>query len=115
MTWPTLRMSALVPASLFAALTWTGPSAHADPDPVSVAAYLQTLDQAHIPYDNPAQAIDLGDRVCQQSRGGTGFDDVAQSVIGEGFTPGQAGIIMGAAAGTLCPDMQPAMDRWSNT
>ncbi len=59
--------------------------------------------------------MDLGNRVCQQSRGGTGLDDVANNVIGEGFSPGQAGIIMGAAAGILCPDMQAAMDRWSQS
>jgi Protein of unknown function (DUF732) len=113
MTWPALRASALIPASLLAALS--APAAHADADPISVSAYLQTLSQAHVPFDNPGRMVDLGNRVCQQSRGGTGFDDVAQSVIGEGFTPGEAGLIMGAAAGTICPDMQLAMDRWSNS
>ncbi|MEE6178075.1 DUF732 domain-containing protein [Mycobacterium sp. 050134] len=101
-------------ASLVGALGMP-PDARADPDPVSVAAFLETLNQAHIPYDNAGKMVDLGNTVCRQSRGGTAFDDVGESVVGNGFTPAQAGLIMGAAVATFCPDMQPAMDRWSNS
>src|SRR3569833_2769865 len=102
MTWPALCASALLPASVLAALTCSAPTSHAAPAPISVSAYLQTLSQARLPIANPGRVVDLGNRVCQQSRGGTGFDDLAQSVIGDGFTPGEAGLIMGAAVGTIC-------------
>ncbi|ORW64597.1 DUF732 domain-containing protein [Mycobacterium saskatchewanense] len=107
-------LCAPVLAPLFA-IAWLTPAARADPDPISVAAYLQTLNQAHVPYDDPGKMVELGNSVCQQSRGGAAFDDVGESVIGRGFTPTQAGLIMGAAVATFCPDMQPSMGRWSNS
>lgn len=106
--------SVLVSASLIS-LWWPAATARADPDQVSVASYLQTLDQAHVPYDNAGEMVDLGNTVCRQARGGTALDEVGQNVINNGFTPSQAGFIMGAAVGIFCPDMQSAMDSWSNS
>jgi hypothetical protein len=114
MTWTNLFKSALIAVPL-TALAWAAPTAHADPDPLSVSAYLATLNQTHVPYDNPGRMIDLGSNVCQQARDGIGFDAVYQTVAGNGFTAGQSGYIMGAAVGTFCPDMQPALDSWSNS
>src|SRR3569833_1745799 len=102
MTWPALCASALIPASVLAALTCSATTSHADPDPISEYANKKKKREANLTNDKPGRMGDLGIWVWQQSRGGTGFDDLAQSVIGDGFTPGEAGLIMGAAVGTIC-------------
>jgi hypothetical protein len=59
--------------------------------------------------------VGIGNTVCQRARDGIGFDTVYQTVAGNGFAAGQSSLIMGAAVGTFCPDMEPALDRWSNS
>lgn len=54
-----LSPSALIAASL-TGLVWLAPTAHADPDPISVGAYLHTLNVLHVPYDNPGRIVDIG-------------------------------------------------------
>lgn len=109
-----LSQSALVAASL-TGLVWLAPTAHADPDPISVGAYLHTLNVLHVPYDNPGRMVDIGNNVCQQARGGTDFDAIYPTVASNGYASAQAGQIMGAAVGTFCPDMEAAFDRWTNS
>ncbi|OBG67400.1 RNA helicase [Mycobacterium sp. E1715] len=110
----TLTRSALVAASLGALAALT-PAAHADPDPISVAAYLHTLNVLHVPYDDPGRMVGIGDSVCQQARGGTDFDAIYPAVASNGYAAVQAGQIMGAAVGTFCPDMEAPFDRWTNS
>lgn len=109
-----LSQSALVAASL-TGLVWLAPTAHADPDPISVGAYLHTLNVLHVPYDNPGRMVDIGNIVCQQARGGTDFDAIYPTVASNGYASAQAGQIMGAAVGTFCPDMEATFDRWTNS
>lgn len=109
-----LSRSALIAASL-TGLLWLAPTAHADPDPISVGAYLHTLNVLHVPYDNPGRIVDIGNNVCQQARGGTDFDTIYPTVASNGYASAQAGQIMGAAVGTFCPDMEAAFDRWTNS
>lgn len=106
--------SALVAAALTGLMSLAA-TAHADPDPISVGAYLHTLNVLHVPYDNPGRMVDIGNNVCQQARGGTDFDAIYPTVAGSGFASVQAGQIMGAAVGTFCPDMEAAFDRWTNS
>jgi len=112
MTWRALLKSAVIAAPL-TALAWAAPTAHADPDPLSITAYLTTLNELRVPYDNPGRMIDIGTTICQQARDGVSFDSVYQTVANNGFTAGQVGYVMGAAVPTFCPDLQPALDRWS--
>ncbi|WP_231122347.1 DUF732 domain-containing protein [Mycobacterium intracellulare] len=109
-----LFQSALVAASL-TGLVWLAPTAHADPDPISVGAYLHTLNVLHVPYDNPGRMVDIGNNVCQQARGGTDFDAIYPTVASNGYASAQAGQTMGAAVGTFCPDMEATFDRWTNS
>ncbi|MEZ0350952.1 DUF732 domain-containing protein [Mycobacterium sp. pR1184] len=112
------RIALLTSTAVAATLTataWSAPVAHADADPISTAAYLATLSSYRIPYDNPGRMIDVGNDVCAQARGGTDFDTIGPTVASNGLTAWQAGVVMGAAVATFCPDMQAAMDRWSNT
>jgi hypothetical protein len=113
-TWTALAKPAVIAASL-TTLALPGPTAHADADPISAAAYIHTLNMTHVPYDNPGRMVDIGMNVCWQASGGTNFDSIAQTVMSNGFTELQAGYIMGGAGGALCPDMLPAMDRWSDS
>ncbi|GAB1811812.1 DUF732 domain-containing protein [Mycobacterium sp. MUNTM1] len=106
--------SALAAAAL-AGLASPVSTANADPDPISVGAYLHTLNVLHVPYDNPGRMVDIGNNVCQQARGGTDFDTIYPTVAGNGFASAQAGQIMGAAVGTFCPDVEAAFDRWTNS
>jgi len=110
---PTALLKSAVIASL-ATLAWPAPPAHADPDPFTISIYLTTLNQTRVPYDNPGRMVDIGNTVCQQARDGVPFDTIGQNVASNGYAFVQAGYIMGAAVATFCPDMQPAMDRWSN-
>jgi hypothetical protein len=109
LAWPVLIAASLFGPAMLA------PTAHADPDPISVAAYLHTLNVAHIPYDNPGRMVDIGNNVCVQARGGTDFDAIGPTVAGNGFTSVQSGYIMGAAVGTFCPDKEAAFDHWTNS
>lgn len=109
-----LFLSSLGVAAL-AGLTSAAPTANADPDPISVGAYLHTLNVLHVPYDNPGRMVDIGNNVCQQARGGTDFDTIYPTVAGNGYASVQAGQIMGAAVGTFCPDVEAAFDRWTNS
>jgi hypothetical protein len=112
MTWTTLLRSAVIAAAL-AATAWPAPAAHADPDPIYVAAYLATLNSYQVPYDNPGRMIDVGNNVCEQAHGGRDFAAISPTVASNGFSAGQSALIMGAAVATFCPDMQPAFDRWT--
>lgn len=94
-------------AAAAAGLVSLAPTANADPDPISVAAYLHTLNVLHVPYDNPGRMVDIGNNVCQQARGGTDFDTIYPTVAGNGFASAQAGQVMGAAVGTFCPTWRP--------
>jgi len=114
MTWTASIKPTVIAASL-TALVLPAPTAHADPDPLSVGAYLHALNATHVPYDNPGRIVDIANTACQQARGGTDFDAVHQNTAGNGYTAGQAGYILGAAVAAFCPDMRPALDRWSST
>ncbi|OBH82154.1 DUF732 domain-containing protein [Mycobacterium sp. E2989] len=111
MSWRALLSSALV----LAAPVSLAPTVHADPNPISIGAYLHTLNVLQVPYDNPGRMIDIGNNVCQQARGGTDFDSIYGYVASNGYESVQAGHIMGAAAGAFCPDMEPAFNRWANS
>lgn len=110
----TLFRSALIATSL-AGFVSVAPIARADPDPISVGAYLHTLNVLQVPYDNPGRMVDIGNTVCQQARGGADFDTIYPSVASNGYAAAQAGQIMGAAVGTFCPDMEAPFDRWTNS
>jgi Protein of unknown function (DUF732) len=113
-TWTALVKPALIAAAL-TALALPAPTAHGDADPVSIAAYIHALNMGHVPYDNAGRMVDIANTVCRQARGGTDPDSIVETVAANGFTAQQAGIIMGAAGVTFCPDMEPAFNRWSNS
>lgn len=109
-----MSKSALITASL-AGLVSLAPAGQADPDPISVGAYLHTLNVLHVPYDNPGRAVEIRNNVCQEARGGTDFDTIYPTVASNSYASAQAGQIMGAAVGALCPDMETTFDRWTNS
>jgi NAD(P)-dependent dehydrogenase (short-subunit alcohol dehydrogenase family) len=111
MTWKTPLKSAATAALI--AMAVPAPAAHADPDAIGVIAYLTTLSTYHVPYDSPGRMIDVGNDVCAAARGGTDFDAIGSTVASNGLTSYQAGVVMGAAVASFCPDMQPAIDRWN--
>lgn len=110
----TLFRSALIAVPL-SGLVSLAPTADADPDPISVGAYLHTLNVLHVPYDNPGRMVDIGNNVCAQARGGTDFDTIYPTVASNGYAAAQSGQIMGAAVGTFCPDMEASFDHWTNS
>jgi hypothetical protein len=86
------------------------PAAHAD-----AAQYLVTLNVGHVSYSDPVSAINMGQSVCDKAHNGVSFDAIGGDVQRTGYSSLDAGFIMGAAVECLCPDLGPAMDRWSNS
>ena len=88
------------------------PLAHADE-----LSYLQRLDSQGVPYGTGATwAIKLGRSICVTLRAA---DDVADAVMetaragmSSGFSQHEAGVVIGAAVGELCPDQEARIRRY---
>lgn len=87
------------------------PVAHAD----SSADYLASLDKAQISYSDPAKAVNLGNSVCQQLHSNPDPTTAGMVAVNAGYSADQGGKILYIASHTLCPDMGPAVEKWSST
>lgn len=83
--------------------------AHADAD-----AYLAELDKYGIQYKSASAAINMGQGICNALRSGIKFPAIANAITEPtpgtlNYTSREAGMIIGAAAGGLCPEMGPVL------
>lgn len=68
--------------------------------------YLDTLDAGGIAYSTNDAAIIAGNSVCEYLRsGGTGIEATDVVMSSTSYSAYEAGYIVGAAQGALCPDM----------
>lgn len=68
-------------------------------------AYIAVLDGAGIVYSSEANAVAAGRSVCRYLETGAGVLDAADVATNAGYTPSQAGRIVGAAIAAFCPDV----------
>jgi hypothetical protein len=73
------------------------------------SAYLDTLDMGDVTYSSDDAALTAGEAICDFLRGG-GSSLMAVDIVLEntGYTSFEAGYIVGAAQGALCPEMAGA-------
>jgi Protein of unknown function (DUF732) len=77
--------------------------AHAD---AAEDTYIATLDGLGVPYSNRAAAIQFGQVICKALRGGTSVGTLVDMTTSDGvYSRNQANVIIGAADGALCPDV----------
>lgn len=83
--------------------------AHADPDSTD-AAFLASLRQAGITYQDPDQAVTAAKKVCDLISSGKSAPDVVQQLrnANPGFTMDAATKFTGIAANAYCPDQLTA-------
>ncbi|WP_225330631.1 DUF732 domain-containing protein [Mycobacterium sp. WUMAC-067] len=68
--------------------------------------YITTLDGMGVPYSNRAAAIHFGQVICRALRGGTSVGTLVDMTTSDGvYSRNQANVIIGAADGALCPDV----------
>ncbi len=68
--------------------------------------YIATLDGMGVPYSNRAAAIQFGQVICRALRGGTSVGTLVDMTTSDGvYSRNQANVIIGAADGALCPDV----------
>jgi hypothetical protein len=94
-----------------AILVGFAPSARAD----ASGDYLASLDKAQISYSDPTTATNMGTSICRQLQSNAAPEVAAQTALNAGYNGTQAGKILYIASHTLCPDMGPAIEKWSNT
>jgi hypothetical protein len=94
--------TAVTCAALLCGLIVAAP-AHADS---GEDMYIATLDGMGVPYRNRAAAIQFGRVICRALRGGTSVGTLVDMTTSDGvYSRNQANIIIGAADGALCPDV----------
>jgi hypothetical protein len=75
------------------------PVAHADED-----AYIAKLDQYGVPYRTVDSAVQFGYQICKQISQGTSVSTLMAMTTSDGYySQYQAGTLIGAAVGGLCP------------
>ncbi|WP_369827481.1 DUF732 domain-containing protein [Mycobacterium sp. 1482292.6] len=68
--------------------------------------YIATLDGIGVPYSNRAAAIQFGRIICRALSGGTSVDTLVDMTTSDGvYSRNQANVVIGAADGALCPDV----------
>lgn len=82
-------------------IEWTAPT---KPDIDWDQAYLDTLDMGDIYYPDDAAAINLGHAICDGYDAGLSTITIGGIATDEGFTPYDAGYIIGAAVSAYCPE-----------
>jgi Protein of unknown function (DUF732) len=93
---------AVICAALLGGLMVAAP-AHADS---GEDIYISTLDSLGVPYSNRAAAIHFGQVICKALRGGTSVGTLVDMTTSDGvYSRNQANVIIGAAGGALCPDV----------
>ena len=98
---------AVICAALLGGLMVAAP-AHADS---GEDMYIATLDGMGVPYRNRAAAIQFGRVICRALRGGTSVGTLVDMTTSDGvYSRNQANIIIGAADGALCPDVNVPPD-----
>lgn len=75
--------------------------------------FLDMLDNSGVAYGDLTDTIDLGKGICHHLRAGYDPGAVVRSVsLGGGWTPYEAGLVVGAAATSMCPDTWPVLNRY---
>jgi hypothetical protein len=78
--------------------------------------FISRLDENGVSYTGyMSDMIDLGKVVCHELRMGTPVPMVVNYLMSRNFPGYDAGIIIGAAAGTMCPDTWPFVSQWANS
>ena len=60
-----------------------------------------------------ATAVELGYTICQALSNGRSLLEIGQTGVNSGFTPEQAGKLVGASIGALCPEYKYLVDQLS--
>jgi hypothetical protein len=66
---------------------------------------------SEFPAINRSTALQLGNAICLAIGEGTGLYEIGQIGVNEGFTPEQAGKLVGASIGALCPEYKYLVDQ----
>ena len=66
-------------------------------------SYIAALDKNQVPYRTKTSAIELAHTVCEARQAGNTAVAVALEIAGKGFSPQEAGVIVGAAQAAYCP------------
>lgn len=66
--------------------------------------YVATLDIQGVYYSAPDAAVAAGRAACDSLDAGMSFYAVGMSAVGAGYSPEDAGYIVGAAIGAFCPE-----------
>jgi Protein of unknown function (DUF732) len=84
--------------------------APAQADPVQ-DAFLNALNNAGVPYNNPGTAVSLGQSICPMlSQPGGNFATVASSMAGQnGLSANMAGLFTSIAISMYCPSMMTSL------
>lgn len=78
-------------------------------DTIAESAYLDTLDLGGVVYSSDDAAINAGEKICTYLRnGGSSLAAVDIVLDNTGYTAYEAGYIVGAAQGALCPELAGA-------
>lgn len=89
-----------------APLPAAAPTPTDDPEAITDAAFLLSLDNDHITYSSPDAAIAEAHAICNQFDAGANWGQVVGAMV-EGaqgsYTPAQIGFIMGASVQGYCP------------
>lgn len=91
------------------------PAAQALPYTPNEVAYLTTLDQYAVPYSTPAAVLKAGYAVTaylELTPTDAGVWTVIGTAVRAGFTPFQAGVIVGAAVRYLDPPLIPLLEQF---
>lgn len=86
-----------------APLTTAPPRATTSAGSVADLAYVAALDKNQVPYSSKPSAIELGHTVCEARQAGNTSVAVALKIAEKGYSPQQAGVIVGAAQAAYCP------------
>ena len=75
--------------------------------------FLYAVEAAGIYYDSSTDMVKTGTAVCQSLRSGTDVGNTVMALVGLGWAPFEAGLIIGAAAPTMCPDQTMRVLTWA--
>ncbi len=73
--------------------------------------FISALDNQGVSYNNILDMIDIGKAICHSIRNGNALGSVNDALASNGWYSAQErGIIVVAAANTMCPDIWPALN-----
>jgi Protein of unknown function (DUF732) len=99
----TVRALAVSVGANTAAGVWAAAPAHAD---ITSDLFLSSLNNAGVGYNDPANAVELGQSICPMlSQPGGSFARAASSIANNGISPDMASLFTSIAISMYCPSM----------